>query len=165
MEHGAQDYLIKSRSDGYVIGRAIRWAIERKRAQLALTRHAAEVQAFAEYQRDFVAAASHELRTPLTAILGFVELLLDDLDADVDERRSHTEAAFRNCHRLLELVEDLVTVNRMETGSLPVSPQEVALGTALDAVAEQASALCARQGLRLTVDREGADAIVLADPA
>src|SRR3712207_8983161 len=62
-------------------------------------------RSFAEYQRDFVAAASHELRTPLTSILGYVELLLEDPDADVEERRAHAQAAHRNCHRLLRSEE------------------------------------------------------------
>ena len=163
VQEGAQDYLVKGRTDGYAIGRAIRYAIERKRAQLELTRHAAEVQAFAEYQRDFVAAASHELRTPLTSILGYVELLLEDPDADVEERHAHAQAAHRNCHRLLTLVEDLLTVNRMETGNLPVAVEPMPLGSALAPVEELARGLCARAGLRLVVDAAGADAVVLAD--
>ncbi len=166
VHRGAQDFLVKSRSDGYVIGRAVRHAIERKRAQLELTRHAAEVQAFAEFQRDFIAAASHELRTPLTSILGYVELLVEDPDADVEERRSHARAAHRNCHRLLELVEDLLSVNRIETGTVPVALRPVALGELVDGVAEQAGVLAGRRGLTLELRPGLAGALeVAADPA
>ncbi len=164
VQQGAQDYLVKARSDGYIIARAIRYAIERKRAQIALTRHASEVQAFAEFQRDFVAAASHELRTPLTSILGYIELLMDEPDEPEAVRAVYLQAALRNSHRLLQLIEDLLTVNRMETSALPIEPRSVRVDELAGACLEDAAARCAAKGLEFDVDLAAGDARVLADP-
>jgi signal transduction histidine kinase len=63
-------------------------------------------------REEFVASVSHELKTPLTSILGYVELIADDLDEDdVDDRVTATRLAIveRNAQRLLGLIGDLLT--------------------------------------------------------
>ncbi len=74
---------------------------------------------------EFVATVSHELRTPLTSIVGFAELLLDDLPDDDGTRRSMVEAVERNGRRLLGLVDDLLTVSRMEAGRFEIEREPV----------------------------------------
>ncbi len=65
---------------------------------------------------EFVATVSHELRTPLTSISGYAELLLSgDVDAT---RRQMIEVIDRNSRRLLTLVEDLLTLSRVDSGAL-----------------------------------------------
>ena len=165
VKEGAQDYLVKSRSDGPLIGRAIRYAMERKQVELELADRAAQIQAFAERQRDFVASASHELRTPLTSILGYLELVLEDPDGDREEQHAHIEVAYRNSRRLLALVEDLLTVNKTESGNLDVRLEEVTLVEILRAVEEVGYGLCGRAGLRLRVEPPAAAVTVRADRA
>jgi two-component system phosphate regulon sensor histidine kinase PhoR len=63
-------------------------------------------------REEFVASVSHELKTPLTSILGYVELIADDLDDDdVDDRVTSARLAIveRNAQRLLGLIGDLLT--------------------------------------------------------
>ena len=151
VKEGAQDYLVKARSDGPLIARAIRYAIERKLVELELAERAAQIQAFAERQRDFVASASHELRTPLTSILGYLEIVLEDDDADFRQQRAHIEVAYRNSRRLLSLVEDLLTVNKLESGNLGLDLDDVPLADLLRAAEEVGMGLCARAGLTLRV--------------
>ncbi len=151
VKEGAQDYLVKARSDGPLIGRAIRYAIERKQVELELADRAAQIQAFAERQRDFVASASHELRTPLTSILGYLELVLEDEEADFSQQRPHIEVAYRNSRRLLSLVEDLLTVNELESGNLGLDLGDVALTDLLRTAEEVGMGLCARAGLTLRI--------------
>ncbi len=165
VREGAQDYLVKSRSDGPLISRAIRYAIERKLVELELADRAAQIQAFAERQRDFVASASHELRTPLTSILGYLELVLEDPDADRDEQRGHVEVAYRNSRRLLSLVEDLLTVNKLESGNLGLSLEDLPLIDLVRAVEEVGLGLCARAGLTLRITPPAAAVSVRADRA
>lgn len=165
VKEGAQDYLVKSRSDGPLIGRAIRYAIERKLVEIELADRAAQIQAFAERQRDFVASASHELRTPLTSILGYLELVLEDPGADRDEQRGHIEVAYRNSRRLLCLVEDLLTVNKLESGNLALHLEDVPSTALIRAVEEVGLDLCARAGLTLRVESPAAAVSVRADRA
>ncbi|MGD0082302.1 MAG: ATP-binding protein [Acidimicrobiales bacterium] len=69
----------------------------------------------------FLAEISHELRTPLTSILSFTELLRDGLGKDEpSEQVEFLDVITRNADRLLRLVDDLVLLDRAETGVLPV---------------------------------------------
>ncbi len=68
---------------------------------------------------EFVSSVSHELRTPLTSMLGYTELLADDNSENLtDEQHLLVERIERNGGRLLHLVEDLLTLARMEDGNL-----------------------------------------------
>ncbi len=67
---------------------------------------------------EFVSAVSHELRTPLTSIVGYTELLADDTGNLTEEQRQLVERIDRNGERLLTLVEDLLTMARVEDGNL-----------------------------------------------
>jgi PAS domain S-box-containing protein len=67
---------------------------------------------------EFVSAVSHELRTPLTSIVGYTELLTDDHANLTAMQQQLIERIERNGERLLHLVEDLLTLARVEDGSL-----------------------------------------------
>ena len=68
---------------------------------------------------EFVSSVSHELRTPLTSIVGYTELLAEDLPGTLtDSQHQLIERIDRNGDRLLHLVEDLLTLARVEDGSL-----------------------------------------------
>jgi PAS domain S-box-containing protein len=69
----------------------------------------------------FLAEISHELRTPLTSILSFTDLLRDGIGRDEPaEQVEFLDIITRNADRLLRLVDDLVLLDRAETGILPV---------------------------------------------
>ncbi len=69
----------------------------------------------------FLAEVSHELRTPLTSILSFTELLREGIGRDeAAEQEEFLDVIARNAERLLRLVDDLVLLDRAETGILPV---------------------------------------------
>ena len=92
---------------------------------------------------EFVSAVSHELRTPLTSIVGYTELLTDDFSANLTALQQQLiERIERNGERLLHLVEDLLTLARVEDGSLSLDrvPTDLrdAVRTATDEVAHAA---------------------------
>ncbi|MGJ8652788.1 MAG: sensor histidine kinase [Opitutaceae bacterium] len=67
-------------------------------------------------RRDFVANVSHELRTPLTIIKGFAETLVEDhMDMSTESRERFLEKILTNSERLHVLVEDLLTISRLES--------------------------------------------------
>jgi signal transduction histidine kinase len=118
---------------------------ERRRAERELERSAEELRraneelrAADEMKSHFVAVASHELRTPLTSILGFATTLLRFWSRLSDQqRRDHVGIIEEQGRRLSRLVDDLLTLSRIEAGVLETRPEDVplekAVMTAVDA--------------------------------
>ena len=108
-----QDRLVQ----GIVV--TIRDVSKRKALEDGLKRQVQELQQLDQIKSDLVSTVSHELRTPLTAMIGHVELLsqgeLGDLTLDQGWAIGAIE---RNSHRLLRLIEDLLTLSKIETGGL-----------------------------------------------
>lgn len=81
-----------------------------------------------QMRADFVANASHELRTPLAAILGFVETLEDDsAGADKETRQKFLGTMGREAKRMQQLVEDLMSLSRIEADKHRVPDEAVDL--------------------------------------
>jgi signal transduction histidine kinase len=110
--------------------------------------------------REFVAVASHDMRGPLTAILGYSSMLLQRFTEIPSERQVEFIATINNQgERLHRLVDDLLTVSRLEAGALESYPRDVKLD---DAVHESVRSLGDRATL-VTVSAP-CDVVVLADP-
>ena len=107
---------------------AERTRAERELARIAEELHTAnrELRAADEMKSHFVAIASHELRTPLTAVLGFASTLLAHWDRiPEDERRAQVGMIDRQARVLARLVDDLLTMSRIEGGALEIHPRPV----------------------------------------
>lgn len=86
-------------------------------------------------RRDFVANASHELRTPLTIIKGYIETLLEDPDTAENEslRTRSLRIMKKHADRIVRLVEDMLTVYRLENKEGPrLTMEEFDLGEVID---------------------------------
>ena len=87
---------------------------------------------------DFMATVSHELRTPLTSISGYVELLRDAEPDELSEaQRRMLEVIARNARRLRELIEDILTLSRIENGGFRSQPGEVDLAQVIERALEE----------------------------
>jgi signal transduction histidine kinase len=117
----------------------------------AKTRH--EMQELGRAQNDFVSKISHELRSPLTGILGYVELLIDGVAAEPDsESRRMLRVIDRNSRQLLKLIENLLTMSRVEAEADELVLEPVDLEALVDRVRETTAPSVAAAGLDLTVD-------------
>lgn len=90
--------------------------------QLAKAREAAEEANRAKTR--FISSMGHELRTPLNAILGFTQLLKLDMPQS-GEQRSNLDEVHKAGHHLLQLINDLLDVVRLESGQLRLATEEV----------------------------------------
>jgi len=104
---------------------------------------------------DFVSRVSHELRSPLTSLLGYLEVLEDgEVGPLNDEQRGMLDVMDRNGHRLLSLVEDLLTMARVETGAFRLQTSHVLLSSVVDQVMQRLTPGIDERGLRCTVTVE-----------
>jgi signal transduction histidine kinase len=91
-----------------------------------------ELLAADEMKTHFVATASHELRTPLTSVLGFARTLLGHWDRLPDqERREQIALIEEQAGRLSRLVDELLTMSRIDAGAVEVRSVEVDLDDAI----------------------------------
>ncbi|MYC87430.1 MAG: HAMP domain-containing protein [Gemmatimonadales bacterium] len=78
-------------------------------------------------RRDFVANVSHELKTPLTSVVGFAEALVEG-GLEVGQARDFAQRIFANATRMRYLVEDLLDLSLLESGSWSPEPEAVSVG-------------------------------------
>jgi two-component system phosphate regulon sensor histidine kinase PhoR len=72
-------------------------------------------------RQEFVANVSHELRTPLSLIKGYVETLIDNPEVPAPKRQSFLETIEKHADRLTYLIEDLLTISRLESGRVALN--------------------------------------------
>jgi PAS domain S-box-containing protein len=101
---------------------------ERRRAEEALKAARAEAERASKAKSEFLSRMSHELRTPLTAILGFNQLLQMDRDHLDEDQRHAVDQIERAGGHLLEMIEEVLDIARIEAGghALVIEPVEVA---------------------------------------
>ncbi len=101
-------------------------ASERARAELeqrnrVLAEQNRRLRVEGQTQSRFLANMSHELRTPMNAIIGFTSLLLDDRSLEMKDRhRGSLERVSRNAHDLLELINNVLDLSKIEAGRMDV---------------------------------------------
>jgi two-component system, OmpR family, phosphate regulon sensor histidine kinase PhoR len=108
--------------------------------KLLLTRDVTAVEQAEVMRRDFVANVSHEIRTPLTVLMGFVETL-QNLPLNEEERGRYLALMARQAHRMQTLVDDLLTLSRLEGSPLPGVGEWMRLSGLVSHCAQEARAL------------------------
>src|SRR6185295_9360138 len=78
-------------------------------------------------RQEFVANVSHELRTPLSLIKGFVETLLEGAKSDPEKCTRFLQTIEKHTDRLTFLIEDLLTISRLESGEVVMNLHKVNL--------------------------------------
>jgi signal transduction histidine kinase len=113
---------------------------------------------------EFVSVVSHELRTPLTSIQGAIGLLESGVLGSLSgEAREMARIARDGCGRLLRLVNELLDIQKLESGAPAISPARIALGPVLARAVAQSRPHAARLGVRLDLDDAAPSAVVCAD--
>ena len=100
-------------------------------------------------RQDFVANVSHELKTPLAAIQATVETLLDGAMHDTDHNVRFLERIRESADRLHRLVQDLLTLGRIESSQAPLDLEPIALQAAVDACISRHAQRAQTKDLRL----------------
>jgi two-component system phosphate regulon sensor histidine kinase PhoR len=128
------------------------------RRQILVTHDATESTRIEEMRRDFIANASHELRTPLTVIVGFLEIALNTPELDPATRQAHLKLMTEQGTRMQRLIEDMLTLSRLESVDYPMRPEPVRIGPLVEEMLEEARALSGGQH-EITASIDGPDII------
>ena len=109
---------------------------------LLVSRDISQLERMETMRRDFIANVSHELKTPLTVVAGFSEMLADDYAACSEEEDAHyLKLICEQNARMQRLIEDLLTLSSLETGSSAPVEERVDLAPMLRSILADAQAL------------------------
>ena len=114
---------------------------------------------------EFLANMSHELRTPLNAINGFSEIMQSELYGPLGDSkyREYVNDILSSGQHLLELIDDILDMSRIEAGKLTLEPRRIELERILDECVRLVAKRAADAGVKLTASVGHAPA-VFADP-
>ena len=135
---------------------------ERKRGEVALNQAKQEAERANRAKSEFLSRMSHELRTPLNAILGFGQLL--QRDELTEGQRESIDQVLHGGRHLLGLINEVLDISRIETGSLALSREAVNVYELLTETIDLIRPLAAERELRIQAPlAEGCSWTVRAD--
>ena len=102
---------------------------------------------------DFVANASHELRSPLTSVMGFAEMLDEDMADSPEERELCVRMIRSECQRMLDVIEDILHLSRAEAQPAEEA-HAVDVGGVAREIATSLSAQASQKGIEIRVEGE-----------
>ncbi|MFA4833690.1 MAG: ATP-binding protein [Patescibacteria group bacterium] len=109
-----------------------------------------ELKKLDEAKSDFISIASHQLRTPLTVIKGYISMMLEGSFGQLTPpERDSLEKVYDSGERLIQLVENLLNISRIESGRLQFDYELMNLEVIVDSVIEELAGPVKKKGLRL----------------
>jgi PAS domain S-box-containing protein len=117
-----------------------------KRAEVVLREGKEAAERASRFKDQFLSTMSHELRTPLNAVMGFSELLLDQRYGSLSERqRRYVGHIHAGGEHLLNLINDILDLSRIEAGRLHLAVEPIDLATAVETVLQGLRSLALRK--------------------
>ena len=128
-------------------------AILNARLFRALETRTAELQVASRHKSEFLASMSHELRTPLNAVIGFSEVLLDQMFGELNERQNeYLRDIWSSGKHLLHLLSDILDLSKVEAGKMDLDSVPFSVREALEYGISMMRERATRHGLGLRLD-------------
>ncbi len=125
---------------------------ERKHMEEALRESEEQAEEASRAKSRFLANMSHELRTPMNAILGYTELITDEIYGPIpDKVRQVIERVDHNARHLLDLINDVLDLAKIEAGHFRITPCDYDPAELIEAVSATAEPLATSKGLDFEV--------------
>lgn len=103
------------------------------RKNTVLVNLAHEAVSSSNHKSAFISSMNHELRTPMNAVLGFAQMLEMNMQEPLTEnQKSAIEHILRNGNHLLELIDQMLDLNKIEAGTLPLKMEDIPARDVLD---------------------------------
>jgi signal transduction histidine kinase len=118
-----------------------------------LSRANNQLREFDQVKSKFLANMSHELRTPMNSIIGYTDLLVDEVDGPInEEQRNSLQRITTNARHLMKLINDILDLSRIEAGKVELEVTSFTLRELFESLLPIFQPLVARKGLTLDVD-------------
>jgi signal transduction histidine kinase/CheY-like chemotaxis protein/HAMP domain-containing protein len=137
-------------------------AIESARQEVEL--RAEQLALSSKYKSEFLANMSHELRTPLNSMLILSRLLADEGETLSEEQREFAETIHRAGNDLLDLINDILDLSKIEAGRMDVAPTTIAVDDLVEPVRASLAQLAADRDLDFEVALDEAPPHLFTDP-
>ncbi len=108
-----------------------------------------QVERLERVRQEFFSNISHELRTPLTSILAFVETLEDGAIEDEENNRRFLGVIRKNAQRMHRLIDDILELSSIESGSVSIQPKKINLNPLVEEVFTNLSGKAAERAINL----------------
>jgi signal transduction histidine kinase/HAMP domain-containing protein/CheY-like chemotaxis protein len=135
--------------------------IERARAEVE--QRAEQLALSSRYKSEFLANMSHELRTPLNSMLILSRMLADEPEGLTDEQREFAETIHRSGNDLLDLINDILDLSKIEAGHMDVTPATVSVADVVAPVHRGLEQVAADKDLPLHLDLDDPDTELYTD--
>ncbi|MBC3953855.1 response regulator [Pseudomonas triticifolii] len=138
---------------------------ELNRAQVELQARADELQRSSKYKSEFLANMSHELRTPLNSSLILAKLLAENPTENLTaEQVKFAESIYSAGNDLLNLINDILDISKVEAGKLEVRPENSSVSRLVDGLRNMFQPLATEKRLEFTVEMQaGAPTMLFTD--
>lgn len=138
---------------------------ERTLARQALQAAKDEAEAANRAKSYFLANVSHELRTPLNAVIGYSEVLRDEIFGPMEHQKYHeySKDIHASGRHLLELIEDILDLSKIETGNIVVDEKEINVAAMMEETMRIAAPAVQKGNFDLSVDIAPEFPVLLAD--
>jgi PAS domain S-box-containing protein len=124
----------------------------------------AQLEEASRLKSEFLANTSHELRTPLNGMMGFLQLVLDGMCRSPEEERDFLKQALQCSRHLLNLINDVLDIARIEAGKLSLDIQRVDIATLFSEVRTVTHVQAAQRDVKLIfAEPDDADVAVRCD--
>ena len=125
----------------------------------------AELERAMSARNRFYASMSHELRTPINAIIGYNTLMLDNIYGPLNEKQQRgIERTHKAAKHLLELVNDILDLSKIEAGKMEIDLQEVDFPHLIEDLFVTVQPLADEKGSTLSLTMEGGPRRIISDP-
>jgi len=121
-------------------------------AVLVVVHDLTDVKRTEQVRRDFIANVSHELRTPLASLKSVIETLQEGALEEKEVAREFLARADAEVDRIVQVMEELLELSRIESGEVPMAEEPVQIGDVLARAVARLRHQAQRQGLELTLE-------------
>jgi signal transduction histidine kinase/CheY-like chemotaxis protein len=126
---------------------------ERTQLLTLLERANRDLRELDKLKSTFLANMSHELRTPMNAIIGYTDLLIDRVDGSINEEQEKSlKKVAANARHLLQLINDVLDVSKIESGKVELEPKVIELKLLIDPVIHIFEPMIKQKRLAITIN-------------